>query len=169
MKVYNIMKHQRIYLCMLLLLVTCAICAQHTYSYTKDHPLVIVCDWDKAPYEFLDDHGHPSGSNVDVLNVILDKLHIPHKFVMKDWTNAVKTFERADADLIFANVNRFKGKGYFATQIINYNRIRVAMTRDTTDIISMKTLEEEGVILKSGDYTTLYFRDVDSAHRHKIE
>ena len=169
MKVYNIMKHQRIYLCMLLLLGTCAICAQHTYSYTKDHPLVIVCDWDKAPYEFLDDHGHPSGSNVDVLNVILDKLHIPHKFVMKDWTNAVKTFERADADLIFANVNRFKGKGYFATQIINYNRIRVAMTRDTTDIISMKTLEEEGVILKSGDYTTLYFRDVDSAYRHKIE
>jgi len=155
-------------ICLLLAFVRTAK-AQQSFPYDKSHPLIIVCDWDKPPYEFLNDKGFPAGSNVDMLNAVLDKLHIPHKFVMKEWANALRTFERGDADLILANVNRFKGKEYYATQIINYNRIRVAMTKDTTAIISIKTLEEEGVVLKTGDYTSIYFQDVDSTNCSHID
>ena len=27
--------------------------------YNENHPLVMVCDWDKPPYEFLNDKGEP--------------------------------------------------------------------------------------------------------------
>jgi len=140
-----------------------------TERYSKQRPVVIVCDWDKAPYEFLDDEGEPAGSNVDVLKRILGDMKLPYQFVMKEWSNAIKTFERGDADLILANVNRFKGDEFYITQIINYNRIRVAMTRDTTDIVSLKTLEQEGVVLKTGDYTSMYFKDTDPEMLQRIE
>ena len=146
---------------LVLLLTSKAVWGQLSTRYDKSHPLIIVCDWDKPPYEFLDDQGEPAGSNIDVLTRILTDLDVHFRFVMKEWGNAIKTFERRDADLILANVNRFKGKEFHVTQIINYNRVRVAMTKDTTDIVSIKTLENEGVVLKSGDYTrmpTLPFR-----------
>ena len=137
--------------------------------YTNVNPVIIVCDWDKAPYEFLDDNGRPAGSNVDVLKVIMERLNIPCKFVMKEWSNAIKTFDRGEADLILANRKRFRGKGYLATQIINYDHICVAMATDTDDSISIKTLEQEGFVLKSGDYSALDILGIDSAYRHNVE
>ena len=46
-------------------------------KYTKDRPVVVVCDWDKPPYEFLDSKGVPAGSNIDVLNAVMEKLDLP--------------------------------------------------------------------------------------------
>ena len=137
--------------------------------YTKTHPVVIACDWDKPPYEFLDDNGRPAGTNVDILTVIMERLGIPCKFVMKEWTNAIKTFERNEADLIFSNRMRFRGKGYVATQVINYDRICVATTTGVADSLTMKTLEQEGFVLKSGDYTVMRILGVDSAYKANIE
>ena len=56
--------------------------AGYIREYTNEKPLVIVSDWEFPPYEFRNDHGAPDGYNVEVLNLILDKLGIPHKFVM---------------------------------------------------------------------------------------
>ena len=69
-------------------------------TYTKQRPVVIVCDWDKAPYEYLNDKGQPSGSNIDVMQAVMKELKLPCRFVMKDWSIALKTFERGDADII---------------------------------------------------------------------
>lgn len=153
------------------LLPLCSVTAdQLTGRYTKQRPLVVVCDWDKAPYEFSDDEGKPAGSNVDVLSRMLDDIGIPYRFVTKEWSNAIKTFERGDADLILANAHRFRGNDkLYATQIINYNRLSVAMTTEPRDIITQKMLEEEGVVLKNGDYTGKYFATTDSATFSRVE
>jgi len=154
----------------LTLLAAVAVRAQAlTDTYNRQRPVVIVCDWDKPPYEFADDQGQPAGSNIDVMQTIMERLGLPCVFVMKEWGNAIKTFERGDADLIFANINRYKEEPYVATQIINYNRVRVAMTRDTTGIISLSTLEREGVVLKTGDYSAMYFQKSDSTYSANIE
>ncbi|MBO6032989.1 MAG: hypothetical protein J6Q22_16255, partial [Prevotella sp.] len=52
--------------------------AQQMHEYTEGHPLVIVSDWEFPPYEFSNDKGEPDGYNIEVLNIILDRLHIPH-------------------------------------------------------------------------------------------
>ncbi len=142
---------------------------QLTERYSKQRPLIIVCDWDKAPYEFADDNGNPAGSNIDILSRMLNDIGIPYSFITKEWSNAIKTFERGDADLILANAHRFNtDASLYSTQIINYNRLCVATTTDGNTIITQKMMEEEGVVLKTGDYTYRYFDSTDSATRSRI-
>ena len=131
---------------------------------------MVVCDWDKPPYEFLDDKGMPAGSNIDVLNAVMKELGLPVKYVMKEWSIALKTFERGDADIILANARRYR-KGHYAISenIVNYNRIRVAMHSDTIGLVTLKQLEREGAVFKPGDYSAYYFQDGDTINTSFME
>ena len=90
-------------------------------KYTKQRPVVIVCDWDKPPYEFLNDKGEPAGSNIDVMNAVMRELGLPCKFVMKEWSVALKTFERGDADLILAKARRHCTEKHTVLPIRSYH------------------------------------------------
>lgn len=139
-------------------------------KYNKERPVVVVCDWDKPPYEFLDDKGMPAGSNIDVLNAVMEKLDLPVKYVMKEWSIALKNFERGDADIILANARRYR-KGHYAISenIVNYNRIRVAMHSDSIGMVTLKQLEREGAVFKPGDYSAYYFQDGDTINTSFME
>ena len=114
-----------------LLLQSLAAGAKFTDRYNERNPLIIVCDWDLPPYEFLNDMGQPSGYHVDLLDVILDKLDIPHQFVMKETPQAIATFEQRKADLFAAPSSLFKGKEcYLSSSILSYYRIKVATRSD---------------------------------------
>ncbi len=143
---------------------------QLTDIFNADHPVVIVCDWDKPPYEYLDDKGQPAGSNIDVMRAVMEQLHLPCHFVMKEWSTALTTFERGNADLILANARRYRQAPYIVSEnIINYNRIRVAMYSDSVGIISTKRLEQEGAVFKPGDFSAHYFLDGDSTNTSFME
>ena len=121
------MKRLYTYIMMLLLsaIAIKSMAQQLSDTYTKQRPVIIVCDWDKAPYEYLNDKGQPSGSNIDVMQAVMKELKLPCRFVMKDWSIALKTFERGDADIILANARRYRRKPYvLSNNIVNYNRIR---------------------------------------------
>ena len=114
--------------------------------------------------------GEPAGTNIDVMTTIFKELGVPYRFVLKEWGNALKTFERGDADLILANVRRYHKPPYFSTNnIINYNRIQAASLGDSSVNVSMKTLIREGVVLKPNDYTGHFFSDLDSVSARKVE
>lgn len=139
-------------------------------KYNKERPVVVVCDWDKPPYEFLDGKGVPAGSNIDVLNAVMEELNLPVKYVMKEWSIALKTFERGDADIILANARRYK-KGHYAISenIVNYNRVCVAMHSDSIGMVTLKQLEREGAVFKPGDYSAYYFQDGDTINTSFME
>ncbi len=139
-------------------------------KYDEEHPIIIAGDWDKPPYEYQNDKGEPAGSNIDVMRAVMKQLGIPCKFLLKEWGNAIKAFERGEADLILANARRYKKAPYYYTQnIINYNRIRVMMRGDTVPPLSLKQLIEGGVVLKPSDYTIAYFIAEDSDYINSIE
>ena len=139
-------------------------------KYNKERPVVVVCDWDKPPYEFLDGHGMPAGSNIDVLNAVMEELNLPVKFVMKEWSIAIKNFERGDADIILANARRYKkGRYAISENIVNYNRICVAMHSDSIGMVTLKQLEREGAVFKPGDYSAYYFQDGDTINTSFME
>ena len=166
------MKKLQYCILLLLALLPHGISAQQlSETYNSQRPVVIVCDWDKAPYEFLNDYGQPAGSNVDVLKTIFKELNIPCRFIMKEWGNAIKTFERGEADLILANTRRYtNNKQYYWTEnIINYNRIMAASTRKDSSILTIRKLVEEGVVLKPSDYSVFYFLEEDTANIRRIE
>lgn len=139
-------------------------------TYDAEHPLIIVGDWDKPPYEFQDEKGQPAGINIDVMRAVFDRLGIPCKFVLKEWANAIKTFERGDADIILANAKRYRKAPYvYSRNIINYNRIVAATKGTATKTYSLHQLVSEGTALKPADYTVFYFLGEDSSYIHQIE
>ena len=164
------MKRLYTYIIIMVLLSATAMAQQLSDTYTKQRPVVIVCDWDKAPYEFLNDKGQPSGSNIDVMQAVMDELELPCRFVMKDWSIALKTFERGDADIILANARRYRREPYvLSDNIVNYNRIRVATHSDSVGMVSLSELEREGAVFKPGDYSSFYFMDGDTLRNSRME
>ena len=159
----------------ILLLATCLLssvarASQLTDRYSNGRPLVIAGDWDKPPYEFLNDDGKPAGSNIDIMRRLCEELGIPCQFMLREWSSALKAFERGDADIILANVKRYKKAPYVCSEnIINYNRICAAMLGDTTGVISNKELLRGGVALKPSDFTTLIFHDLGHDSTQHVE
>ncbi len=131
--------------------------AANSFGYTKEHPLVIAGDWDFRPFEFINAEGKPAGYNVDVLNLILDQLDIPHKFVMQDWHIATSMFKRHDADLIHALYLFYKDQPYASTQkYINYYNLKVARRTDTEPIHRLSDLKPTDTLLvKKDDYAAM--------------
>ena len=95
-----------------------------TERYNKQRPVVIVCNRDNPPYEFLNDHGEAAGVNVDVIKAVMDELNLPCTFIMKEWIVAQDTFGNGDADIILSDARGYKGTKYdISENVINYNRV----------------------------------------------
>mgnify|MGYP002521561862 CR=1 FL=1 len=135
-----------------------------THTYTEEHPLVIVSDWDFRPFEFINSEGKPAGYNVDVLDMILDQLNIPHKFVMQEWHVATDMFNRHEADLIHALYSFYKDAPYVSTQkYINYYNLNVARRSGTEPLHHLSDLlPTDTLMIKEDDYAALTFAEMDS-------
>lgn len=163
----------RIYILYISLVMTLSCCLPTLAQkrvYDEKHPVIIAGDWDKPPYEYQNDQGEPAGSNIDVMRAIMEQLGLPCKFVLKEWGNAIKAFERGEADLIFANTSRYRKAPYHSTRnVINYNRIRALMIGDSVPSLSIQQLVKEGVVLKPSDFTLAYFLAKDSSYINHID
>ena len=136
--------------------------ASNNFGYTEEHPLVMVCDWDFRPYEFIDSEGQPSGYNIDVLNLIFDKLDIPHVFVMQEWHTATDMFKNHEADLIHMLYTFYQKAPYVTTRkFINYYNVKVARRSTTPALNKINDLHHgDTLLLKKDDYaaTVLFER-----------
>ena len=131
--------------------------AQQMHEYTEEQPLVIVSDWEFPPYEFSNDKGEPDGYNIEVLNIILDRLHIPHRYVMQEWYMATETFERREADLIFAlSFNYMKSPYVMTRNLLHFYRIVAVRRPDEMPLEKINLLgQEDTLIMKSNDYAPI--------------
>ena len=148
-----------IFLIMMALMPAAVSAADH-YGYTDEAPLVIAADWDFQPFEFVNTDGKPSGYNIEVLDLILTQMGIPHKFVMSEWHTVNEMFARHEADLIHALTINFKGHPYVTTKkYINYYTLRTARRFDTPPLNSFRHLKEgDTLLIKEDDYGALALR-----------
>jgi signal transduction histidine kinase/ABC-type amino acid transport substrate-binding protein len=138
--------------------------AKDFYGYTDENPLIIACDWDFRPFEFLDSEGEPAGYNVEVLDIILNRLDIPHKFVMQEWQTASTMFANHEADLLHALSAYYKSRPYIQTKkYINYYNIRAVRRADTPAFKGVSKIGR-GVRLgvKKNDYAALRVTELDT-------
>ena len=147
---------------LLLLAATATTHAKSAHGYSDARPLLIVSDWDFRPFEFMNSAGEPSGYNVEVLDMILDRLGIPHRFVMQEWHTATMMFERHEADLIHALSSNYNHQPYYVTKkYVNYYNLRLARRLDTPGLFSVRDLNSRDRLgLKKDDYATLYFHNL---------
>ena len=131
--------------------------AQQIHEYTEEQPLVIVSDWEFPPYEFSNDKGEPDGYNVEVLNLILDRLQIPHRYLMQEWYMATETFEKREADLIFALSFNYMKRPYVMTRnLLHFYRIVAVRRTEEKPLTNMSLLgKEDTVIMKANDYAPI--------------
>jgi signal transduction histidine kinase/ABC-type amino acid transport substrate-binding protein len=134
-----------------MLITTLGIQAQYIREYTDEKPLIIAVDWEFPPYEFADNFGNPAGIHIDILDAILEKLSIPHQYVMKDWKLLAETFKQHHADIILDPINYFYAAPYVrSNSILTYYNMKVASTEHAEPIQSMKQLEDaSGLVLRS--------------------
>lgn len=137
--------------------------AQYAREYTQDHPLIIASDWEFPPYEFRNDNGEPDGYNVEVLNLVLDKLNVPHQFVMQEWYQATKTFEDHKADLIHALTGVYRKYPYVMTQnMITYYPLKAVRRKSQKPFQKISQLEpSDTLMLKKNDYAPLSILQYD--------
>ena len=131
--------------------------AQRAREYTEERPLIIISDWEFPPYEFSNDQGEPDGFNIEVLNLILGRLKIPHRFVMKEWYQCVDAFNNHEADLIHALTMNYKEQPYEMTSnLIHYYRIKAVRHENTPPFPPLKQLSESDTItVKNNDYVPM--------------
>ena len=160
------MKRSIIYILFALFFVTVpsATTAKDFYDFTEEHPLIVACDWDFRPFEFLDSDGEPAGYNVEVLDIILNRLEIPHKFVMQEWQTASDMFVKRNADLLHALSEYYNDSSYVQTKkYVNYYNIRAVRRVDAprfTGITQMAGGISIGV--KKNDYAALRVSEIDT-------
>ena len=148
--------------------ITLSLAAKDFNDYTEEQPLIIACDWDFRPFEFLDSEGEPSGYNVEVLDIILNRLEIPHKFVMQEWQAASDMFIHHNADLLHALTDQYKSFQYFQTKkYVNYYNLRAVRRLDTPPYSGISNLSSRARLgLKKKDYAALVVRGIDSIPFH---
>ena len=138
--------------------------AKDFYGFTDEHPLIVACDWDFRPFEFLDSEGEPAGYNIEVLDIILDRLEIPHKFVMQEWQTASDMFLTHQADLIHALSVNYKTRPYIQTKkYVNYYNIRAARHANMPPFKGFNKADPSARIgLKKNDYAALRLNELDT-------
>lgn len=138
--------------------------AKDFYGYTEDRPLTIACDWDFRPFEFVDNNGQPSGYNVEVLDLLLNRLEIPHRFVMLEWDEAVRTFLLREADLIHALAYKFRKRPYVSTQkYVNYYKLAATRKASMPKLPALQNLGEQTTIgVRRDDYAAMEIEAMDT-------
>ena len=131
--------------------------AQLSRKYTKERPVIIVSDWEFPPYEFRNDRGEPDGYNVEVLNLVLNRLNLPHQFVMQEWYQATWTFENRQADLIHALSGVYGTEPYVMTQnMITYYQLKSVRRKSQAPLKTISQLSpDDTLMLKKNDYAPL--------------
>ena len=138
--------------------------AKDFYGSTEENPLIVACDWDFRPSEFLDSEGQPAGYNVEVLDIILNRLEIPHKFVMQEWQAASDMFVKHEADLLHALSIYYKERPFLQTKkYVNYYNLRAVRRVDTPPFSSIdNTSKGVKVGVKKNDYAALRISEIDT-------
>ena len=131
--------------------------ANYIREYTPEKPLIIVSDWEFPPYEFRNDLGEPDGYNIEVLNIVLDKLGIPHKFIMKEWYQCTETFDNHEADLIHGLKFKYDQPPFeYTHNMITYYNVRAVRLKATRPLRRISQLTKKDTLtLKKNDYVAL--------------
>ena len=131
--------------------------AQQLHEYTSEQPVTIISDWEFPPFEFSNDNGQPDGYNIDLLNLIFHRLKIPHRFVMKEWYQAVEMFEKREADLIHALSFNYKQRPYVMTRnVAHFYRVKSVRRKGTEPLTRISQLRGgDTIIVKNNDYVPM--------------
>jgi len=129
----------------------------------KPPVITIACDWDFAPFEFINNEGENVGFNIDVLHNVLKELHIPHEFMMRSRKQSIAAFEHGDADLIVDYKLRFDSSQYVRSRsILHYLKLQVASKNGVPALTRLDQLGNgSSIIFNNLNDSVVYYSLID--------
>jgi PAS domain S-box-containing protein len=124
--------------------------------YTKEHPLVYIDAWDLWPYVFLDEAGHPTGYNVDLLKMILEELKIPYEIHLKPTSKALDDLFNGRSDLMLGMVASFHDHDgvHYGKSVIQLFTHSVAHVKGESHTVRrLEDLANEQVVVHDGSFS----------------
>ena len=106
-------------------------------KYTEKQPLVVISDLDFPPYEYRSDEGDAIGFNIDLIDKVLNKLHIPYVVKMYEWQKAVEIFNNREADIIFAPTQLKLNHAYYSKNAISQYKACIVYKKGTKKITKL--------------------------------
>ena len=123
-------------------------------KYTEKQPLVVISDLDFPPYEYRSDEGDAIGFNIELIDKVLNKLHIPYVVKMYEWQKAVEVFNNREADIIFAPTQLKLNHAYYSKNAISQYKACIVYKKGTKKITKLSDITKDHIVaIKSGDYT----------------
>ena len=122
--------------------------ARFSDRYDSQHPLVVNCDWELPPYEFLDDNGQPAGYTIELLSAIFKKLDVPYRFVLRENPLAYDTATHNRSHLflvptLMADERDF----YLSSNVVYYYRIKMASRVDAPPVKSLNDISPGDMLI----------------------
>ncbi len=110
--------------------------------------VTIACDWDFAPYEFINTDREPDGYFIEVLRTIFQVLDIPCEFQMNARRQNISNFLNGNVDIIVDYRNRFNRSDLYSTlSSFGYYRFCLAHKRNMPNLTNIDQLKGVGMVV----------------------
>ena len=126
--------------------------------YTKEHPLIVVCDWNFAPFSFRNLHGEPDGLLVELIEQLFNQIHVPYKLELAEWHKARQMVNSGEAHLMMdLRTSEDNSSVSYGHDILAEYKVAVARLRSTPPMHSIEMLHsDDTVYVHGGAYTATW-------------
>lgn len=122
--------------------------ARFSDRYDSQHPLVVSCDWELPPYEFLDDNGQPAGYTIELLSAIFKKLDIPYRFVLRENPLAYDTAAHNRSNIFLVPTLMADERDcYLSSNVVYYYRVKMASRVDAPPVKSLNDISPGDMLI----------------------
>lgn len=129
--------------------------------YTPNAPLIYEDVWDLPPYAFQNADGQPSGFNVDLVKLLLERLGIPYEIRLKPTPENFEDVRTGAADLTIGM------KAYYHDRYADYGSTAIALFTHSivfpegveTDVRDFDDLKSYTVVGHKGSFSDHYMND----------
>ena len=134
--------------------------------YDVEHPLVFESSQNLWPYSFINDQGKPEGYYIDLLQLLMDELHLPYTIHLKPQREVLQDLKSHKADLTIALYMGFNNEfGLFGRQTVTKFMPCVVTPKDQpVEIASIRDLNKTGLQVSVYE-TSLYHHLMDDYGR----
>lgn len=165
----------------IIILITITLCATMTNciqllaggtsrTFTKEHPMRVLCDWNYPPYEFSNESGMPSGYDVEIMDKLLNTLKIPHVFEMQESEQQKKLYAAGDYDLTMSAWDGGESdSSSYGSIPLTYYHISAIHSNKIHPIRTLGDLRNHKVVVAAGDFSIRILLDNGVRRKNIIE
>lgn len=117
-----------------------------------NRPLIVVGNWERPPFFFINQEGQPDGFGYEIITTILKRKHLPYKIKYDNWTNSKRDLASNKADVSCTMVFNDQLKHYEYGMLIKYLNISLVRRKQDKFITSQQDIKGLTFFVQKGSH-----------------